>query len=103
MLASFGDHLASRKMSILGVHPPIFNLRIGDETAIINHATDPTSNKFLGETGARVSSNMMLTCNYFAGLNPKIFQSKTKAVMMSGTSISTLFDERTVSSPSTNR
>jgi hypothetical protein len=27
MLASFGDHLASRKMFIFGVHPPIIDER----------------------------------------------------------------------------
>jgi hypothetical protein len=61
----------------------LVNLMIRDETVIINHAKEFTSNKFLGDSGMKMPNNMTSTCNFFAGLkNPRIFQSKAKVCIV---------------------
>jgi hypothetical protein len=50
------------------------NFGIGDNTLIINLASDPSSDNFLGPGGLTLPTNMTATCNYFVGFNPRAFQ-----------------------------
>ena len=52
----------------------LINFGIGDDTVIVNLASDPTSDNFLGPGGINLPTNMTATCNYFVGFNPRAFQ-----------------------------
>ena len=63
------------KAMVFAVTELLKNLLLADKTVWLENVTDPNAH-WLGEGGTNVPTNMTMLCNFCAGLNPKVFQTK---------------------------